>query len=454
MSDTIHELDLSKCASGSRSSSGCETIGYSVDGRALEVYYCGNARADLRIFILAGQHGDESDARKAAEDFLEVFQSGVMGATVYLATLINANPDGSVALTRRNASNIDLNRDHCTLCAPETSAIHCFVDRWQPDVVLDIHTYRPWRRELLPYDLVFPQDIMIDFPTNPAVRAGLAPELKAGLLSFVKMRMTEASLRCDRYTLVRLPGIVRHSSVDILDARNSLALRFNLLTVLIEGRRTSPDDSSMFTPPHIALRLSIEAVVEWAAKNAEMIKRRPSVSGHDDVVPLRCRYSGSTAPRYMEMQSASRGDIHFARIPGDYLPSVKTTRTVRMPKAYAVPREMTELLEILKKQRFRTISPDQFSDGAMEVYRVERLAPSLQDNVPDLPLCTRKSVELNLSDFVLFPTDQQGGHLLALLLEPESQFGPHRIPALAAALQPGMTYSIARVQHGEIDAQS
>jgi hypothetical protein len=445
MSDTIHELNLSKWIPGFRSPSDHETIGHSVEGRALEVYYCGNASANLRIFVLAGQHGDESDARQAAQDFLEVVQTGGLGATIYLAILINANPDGAAALTRRNASNTDLNRDHLILSEPETMAIHCFVDQWQPDVVVDIHTYRPWRRELLPYDLVFPQDVMIDFPTNPAVHWKGLSGLTAGLLNFVKKRMAEASLRCDRYTLLRPPGIVRHSSVDVLDARNSLALRFKVLTVLIEGRRTSPDDSSRFTPPYITLCQSMEAVVEWAGKNAELIKRRLSAFRHDDDVPVRCHYSGSSTSKYMEMQSASRGDIQFVKIPGDYLPSIKVTRAVRLPKAYAVPRDLTDLLEILNRHRFQTTSSDPFRGRAVDAYRIERMVPSPEDNMPDLPHCTRETVELNLCDYVLFPTDQRGGRLLALFLEPGSQFAPHRIPVLTAALQPGMTYPITRV---------
>src|SRR5262249_35236586 len=150
-----------------------------------------------------------------------------------IAVLADANPDGSVKQTRRNASLLDLNRDHFLLSSPETAAVHYFVNCWRPDLILDVHTYRPRRRELLRYDFVFPQDVMIDFPTNPAVRTWLHPAREADLLNFVKARCGDLSIRCERYTRVRPSGIIRHSNFDICDARNSLSLRFDVPTVLL-----------------------------------------------------------------------------------------------------------------------------------------------------------------------------------------------------------------------------
>ena len=189
-----------------------ELIGYSVQGRPLVVQLCGNPASNFRIFILGGQHGDESDARESASTLLSRVRSGAVRAAAHLAILIDANPDGAAMGTRRNASHVDLNRDNMLLSAPETLAIHNFVDRWRPDLIFDVHTYCPWRRELLKYDFVFPHDVMIDFPTNPAVQTTLSPALQEDLLEFAKQRMAELSIRCDRYTRVRPPGIPEAST--------------------------------------------------------------------------------------------------------------------------------------------------------------------------------------------------------------------------------------------------
>lgn len=421
-----------------------ELLGHSVEGRPLVVEYCGSPAANVRIFILAGQHGDESEAREAAAAFLVRFRSGALRATARLAILADANPDGAAINARLNALHSDLNRDHLLLCTPETLAIHSFLDRWQPDLVLDVHTYRPWRRELLKHDFVFPHGVMIDFPTNPAVRTPLLLNFRADLLSFVKFRMAQLSIRCDRYTLVRPSGIVRHSNLDILDARNSLALRFDIPTILLEGRRASPDDPPIFTPPNLALLYCLEAVVEWAGRNANMIRKRIPKPDCHNRVPVRCRYSRSTTPRYMEMQSAISGRINMVGIPGDYLPFVKITRSIRAPRAYAVPRNLAGLLELLAKRHFRTTLAGGFKDALTQIYRIEAVSQGSEDELA-MPLCTLESAGLSLDDFVLFPTGQCGGPLLALFLEPESQFGPHRIVELAAALRPGSQYPVARV---------
>ncbi len=419
-----------------------ELIGNSVQGRPLIVSYCGEPGARLRIFILAGQHGDEPDARDAAAELLNRVLAGAFRAPVQMAVLTDANPDGGLAGTRRNAADVDLNRDHLLLSTPEISAVHAFVDRWQPNLIIDVHTYRPWRRELLPFDFVFPQDVMIDFQTNPAVRTTIGPGLRRKALEFVKLRMTEAGIRCDRYTIIR-SGIVRHSNVDVLDARNALAVRFEIPAVLIEGRRSSPDDSIAFTPPNIALLRSMEAVIDWAAENSDAIAQQNR--GSAGLVPVRCHHSGSNAPRYMEMQSASRGDISVVEIPGSYLPDVTVTRTVQTPSAYGVPRNLIGVLAAVAKHRFETAGVGDFCSSITEEYRIESLIPSSDEDTPALPICSAQPTPLNLDDFVVFPTRQPGGRLLTLLLEPESQFGPHRLPELAELLRPGALYPVIRV---------
>ena len=422
----------------SPATSACETLGYSSRGRPLIANFCGVPTADLRIFILAGQHGDEPDARDAAAEFLIRALTGQLQAQVHLAILIDANPDGAAARTRRNAQDIDLNRDHLFLSTPETLAVHRFIEKWKPDLILDVHTYRPWRKELMPYDFVFPQEMMIDFPTNPAVRTAVGPALQRNAMNFVATRMAEANIRNDRYTLIR-PDMVRHSTAEVLDARNNLALRFEVPVVLLEGRRASPDDSIEFTPPQTAILRAIQAVVDWAVENARELRHRPPAS---DKTPIRCHYTGSAAHCYMEMQSAIKGGISRTRLPGSYLPEVTATKTIEMPAAYGVPRSLTGVLDILAKHQFLT---GETQSPQAETYRIESITPAIEEDSPPLPLCSRESASVNLKDYILYPAQQTGRSLLALLLEPESQYGPHRLPELAAALQPGATYPIVRV---------
>jgi hypothetical protein len=73
------------------------------------------------------------------------------------------------------------------------------------------------------------------------------------------------------------------------------------------------------------------------------------------------------------------------------------------------------------------------------------MTPAGEADAPAIPTCSARKQSLNLDDFVLFPATQTGGRLMALLIEPESQFGPSRVPELAETLLPGATYPIVRV---------
>ncbi|MGA2538371.1 MAG: M14 family zinc carboxypeptidase [Terracidiphilus sp.] len=423
---------------------GCETLGYSAEGRPLTVLYCGNPGAPVRIFIMAGQHGDEPEARQAAAEFVSRFMEGTFRAAAHAAVLVDANPDGAATGERRNARDTDLNRDHLLLSEPETAAVHAFVNSWKPDIVIDVHTYRPWRRELMAFDLVYPQEIMVDFPTNPAISTSLGAALRHKAMDFVEKRLAEGNIRSDRYTIIR-SGIVRHSNTDIVDARNGLALRFAIPTILIEGRRSSPDDLVSFTAPAVALLRAIESAVEWIAAHAKQLRRRPSGCAEDEMVPVRCRYSASRAARYMEMQSASRGEIARVRIPGAYLSSVQATSSIRLPKAYGVPRDLTGVLALLGRHALASASPTEFRSAATEVIGIEAMTPAGEADAPAIPTCNARAESVDLDGFVPFPATQTGARLLALLLEPVSQFGPPRLPELAETLRPGSTYPIIRL---------
>jgi hypothetical protein len=147
----------------------------------------------------------------------------------------------------------------------------------------------------------------------------------------------------------------------------------------------------------------------------------------------------------MEMQSASRGEIARVQIPGAYLSSVQATSSIRLPEAYAIPRNLTEVLALLGRHGLASASPEAFRSSATEAYGIEAMTPAGEADTPAIPTCTPRAESIDLDDFVLFPATQTGGRLLALLLEPESQFGPPRLPELAETLRPGSTYPIIRV---------
>jgi hypothetical protein len=53
--------------------------------------------------------------------------------------------------------------------------------------------------------------------------------------------------------------------------------------------------------------------------------------------------------------------------------------------------------------------------------------------------------EVDLSNYEIFSVNQEGGHSLALLLEPQSEYGLHKYKDLNLTLEPGLEYLILRV---------
>ena len=215
-----------------------ESIGFSEDGRALEIVLAGPPEAQLRVFILAGQHGDEACGREAARAFAQLFRARYEPnfAPMRLAILADANPDGAAKNTRLNARGRDLNRDHLRLESKETAAIHRFVRAWQPHLIVDVHAYPPRRQHLLAQNLLYSQDLFVDVPTHPAARALMNQSAAESFIATMRVMLAQRGLSCERYTLVRPSGKVRHSTLHVRDARQTLALRNEVFTVLLECR--------------------------------------------------------------------------------------------------------------------------------------------------------------------------------------------------------------------------
>lgn len=95
----------------------------------------------LRLLVLAGQHGDESSPSRAALLWLRQAASADTFSRVAVLLMPLVNPDGQAAGRRGNGAGRDLNRDWTARSQPETALVQRVFDRWKPHVVLDIHEF-------------------------------------------------------------------------------------------------------------------------------------------------------------------------------------------------------------------------------------------------------------------------------------------------------------------------
>ena len=125
---------------------GWKSIGLSVEGRQLLVAESGSG--PLRIYLVGGIHGDETEGRSALEAMKD---QSFVGATIRMVR--DLNPDGTAASRRVNARNYDLNRNwpamnfepgstggDAPLSEPETRALHQDLRAFQPQLVIVLHS--------------------------------------------------------------------------------------------------------------------------------------------------------------------------------------------------------------------------------------------------------------------------------------------------------------------------
>jgi len=147
-----------------------ETFGTTNEGRALPLVIAGppgvvdpaSARATGLpvIFVMANIHAGEVEGKEAAQMLLRDLTLGPLRPlldSIILLVVPIYNADGNEALApqeinrpeqngpprvgrRANGQGLDLNRDYVKLEAPETRASEDLLDRWNPDLFIDLHT--------------------------------------------------------------------------------------------------------------------------------------------------------------------------------------------------------------------------------------------------------------------------------------------------------------------------
>lgn len=426
-----------------------ETIGFSEEGRPLNAAFLGDADSPLRVFIIAGQHGDEKYGRRAAVRLIRSLGKSldIHFPSMHLAVLPDANPDGSVGKTRANAVGIDLNRDHQRLDSKETRAIHSFVRSWRPALVIDVHNYPSKRKRLLEKNRIINYDIFIDVPTNPALRLPVDNDTLDEFLETVKSDLKLLGYSSERYAIVKPSERVRHSTPDIVDARNALSLRYGVFTVLLEGRNPTRIEGEAGRTHIVSAQFqSLLAILGWMQKHSRLFtddgKRVPSPR---EQVAISSKYKRSDSPFKMTFKNSLTGDAEEA-VFFNYTPGLEITKYIGLPFAYAVPSDKTEVIKILLRHGFVSQPSNPSRLESIESYVIRCLKPSKRKNRPPKKISVLiESKHEQLDGYVLFPTGQEGGHALAVFLEPESKYGLHRYGGMNLPILSDSRYPILRV---------
>ena len=408
-----------------------QIIGRTPQKRRLDVVIIGKLKdPKLKIFIIAGQHGDEKISRNATERLIShlIKSKAKEFPDVSIAILSNANPDGASNNTRRTAENIDMNRNHLLLSARENRLIHSFIGSWKPNLIVDVHTYPPTRKFLEKKNYVFPHDLFVDWPTNSGVRRMLETVKFDNLIKDIQADLDPHKYLCDRYVLINPDGKIRHSTNDIVDARNFLSLRYDILTILLEGREPLPEEDQKIQTQRtvFALNYGLLSIIKWAINNNSLLTDNSNLISYKpgDNIAIRFTYNKPDKKYKINFENKVTKKIE-EEVFSNYPYSLRVARRVRMPYAYAVPIKKEKTINLLHRHGFlskRNTESDLFLiQKYLVLSRTSRKAKGKPRPPRNVRLISTEE-EDTLSDYEIFLTSQEGGHSLPFLLEPQSEY--------------------------------
>lgn len=126
-----------------------EEVGRSYENR--EIYQMEFGAGATKVFMWSQMHGNEPTATSALIDLFTFLQKNrekdwikKLSETMTIRAVPMLNPDGAEIYTRRNAQQIDINRDALALETPEGKLLKSLRDEWKPDIGFNLHNQNPW----------------------------------------------------------------------------------------------------------------------------------------------------------------------------------------------------------------------------------------------------------------------------------------------------------------------
>lgn len=223
-----------------------DLMGHSIEKRKIFQLFWGVG--SKKMLIWSQMHGNETTGTAAMFDVLNFFQENSPLAQFLISRLNFSfipmlNPDGAEKFQRRNALDVDPNRDARALQSPEVKLLFDRAQQLRPDVVFNLHDQRS----------IF----HIGQTPQPAVLSFLAPAEDEQRTITENRKMTMGIITCIESELSRLiPGkIGRYSDEFYPTATGDCFQRLGYPCVLFEAGYFSKDPHKQRSRKYNALAL-------------------------------------------------------------------------------------------------------------------------------------------------------------------------------------------------------
>ncbi|MFB0566568.1 MAG: M14 family zinc carboxypeptidase [Candidatus Aminicenantaceae bacterium] len=432
-------------------------------------------RAKPTFLLVASQHGNEQSAKEAV---LLLIRDLAIGELRYLLEKVNflvipqTNPYGNWFDQRRNEQDLDLNRDHVKLEAPEVETIHRVFRMWMPEVTMDVHEkgddyYR----------------VSIGCVSNASIHASLQEFARKNILVEVENSLKMQGITFHEYLVTQLMGIdssagvsyrpedmgkremmKRYSTTDLNDGRNSLGI-YETLSFIQEGasRHDIETLKERTTWQYFGIRYCAESVARHGEEVISLVHRlreelleRAKAYSEDDKVHLRMIYARDenkpelVIKKFERTETPIRGILKIDKKAGDviiradlapypypskylvveevvknWFPHVEPAISVSRPLAYIIPAKHHDIVETMLQHGFKfdIFTKDTYLE--CEAYKITDILPAKYDYLPPQKIQVDKKILkaiVKRGDFYV-SCAQTGANLIPCLLEPQSQYG-------------------------------
>ena len=427
------------------------------------------------FLLVAAQHGNEQSAKEAALWLIRDLATGKLESLVKKVNFLiipQANPYGSFFDQRRNEQDLDLNRDHVKLEAPEVEAIHHVFRTWMPEVTMDVHEkgddfYR----------------VSIGCVSNVNIHQSLQELSRSKILAEVWKKLEKKRITHQEYLITQPMGIdssagvqyrqedlegrdemKRFSTTDLNDGRNSLGI-YETLSFIQEGasRHDLKTLKERTNYQYYGIRYFAESIAGHGEEIISLVNglrrkllAKAKVFSEDDLVHLRMQYARDekepelTIQKFEGIEVPIRGVLKVDKKAGDlitrddmaryrhpsekkviketvsnWFPNVEPTLSVPRPLGYIIPAKHLDVVETLLGH---DIKVEMFAEDIhleIESYQTKEIVPAGDDYLPPQKIEVEKKklqTIIKRGDFYI-SCAQWGANLVPCLLEPQSQYG-------------------------------
>lgn len=332
-------------------------IGESQKGRKIPLVRLTNPsnKEKIKVWMQGGLHGNESASTEGMLYLLDRLLNDDKYAAILeevdLALVPMANIDGYLKVDRYAANGLDLNRDQTKLMAPESIALKRAFSNFNPEVGVDFHEYRPYRKDfarLSDFGVTALYDAMFLYTGNLNVPENLREITDTLFVENARKALDENKLRHHTYmSTIKNKGEIHfnHGSISARSSATNYALT-NTISTLIEVRGVGIGKTSFKRRIRVTFSVAI-SYLKTALKNIKVVKsaiEKASEQKNEIVVTSdREVYKGKIEVIDLDSNEIIELDVTLRD-------ALKANPIIvrKRPKAYLIDSNQKELIEKLK----------------------------------------------------------------------------------------------------------